>query len=623
MNRKRPLLIYDGTCGFCKRWVRRFLARTGNAFDYKPYQDVKDEFPDIPETDFERGAQLIELDNTRHSGARAMLGALALGSGPKWPLKIYQLHPIAKKVIDLVYQFIASNRSTFSLLDRWIYGTRIAPPSFAISSDLLIRTTAACFFIAFASLWVQLDGLYGPEGIAPISNLVEIVWERLGKSAIVQAPSIFWLQSSQPFLHAVCALGVFASLATLVGYIRAPGLLLLWFLYLSFLSVGSPFLNFQWDSLLLETAFLAAFLLPWSLKRVPFASRLPNRWIRWLLIYLLFRLMFASGVVKLTSNDSTWSSLTALEYHFFTQPLPTPLAWWAHQSPEFLLTVATALMFLIELILPFLFFAPHRLRLLATGATLSLQLGIMATGNYGFFNLLSIGLCLLLIDDETWQKILSRCRIQLKEIDPKCSSKSSRISRVGKIGGLTLISACILFMTGVQWFGTFRTPIELPKFLSAPYQALSSLRTVNSYGLFAVMTTERRELEIQGSQDGIEWKTYDFNWKPSETQNSLPWVAPHMPRLDWQMWFAALSAPQSPRNQWLIRTCQQLLTDSLPVGKLLARNPFPDNPPKYIRIIAYQYDFTSLKERHSSGSIWKRSYDGIYIPPITKEMFSR
>jgi hypothetical protein len=310
--------------------------------------------------------------------------------------------------------------------------------------------------------------------------------------------------------------------------------------------------------------------------------------------------MFSSGVVKLTSGDPAWRSLRALEFHFFTQPLPNPAAWFAQHLPAEILVAGCALMFVVELLLPFAFFLPRNPRLLAAWSTIALQAGIALTGNFAFFNLLSTALCLFLLDDRCWPAFL-----QKKPAPAVCVTRWMRIPVLASILLISLIPLASAF----QAIPSFIAPLARVHSLLAP------LRTVNGYGLFAVMTTQRREIIVQGSNDGHEWKTYEFRYKPGAPDRALPAVAPYQPRLDWQMWFAALGRVET--TPWFQSFLARLLEGSPEVLSLLEKNPFPDQPPKFVRAILDNYTFTTPEEREQSGAIWNREPLAIYCPPAS------
>jgi hypothetical protein len=329
--------------------------------------------------------------------------------------------------------------------------------------------------------------------------------------------------------------------------------------------------------------------------------------VLWLLRWLLFRLMFASGLVKLVSGDSTWRNLTALRFHYETQPLPTWVGWYAHQLPLIVQKVSTALMFGIELFVPWLIFAPWRWRKIACVATLSLQLLIFITGNYCFFNLLTMALCLLLLDDAALQGLLL----------PRWRRNS-----VAAPGGrkwplqATVPLTCIAVVVSLMQFGAMlRLRVPWPRPILSVYDWLVPFRTFNSYGLFAVMTTLRPEIIIEGSDDRVTWSPYEFKYKPGDPKRRPKFVEPHQPRLDWQMWFAALSDYQ--HDAWMVNFCVRLLEGSPEVLALLQRNPFPYVPPHYVRAVVYEYHFTDSATRHQTGAWWRRERKGDYLPVLT------
>ncbi|MEO6971566.1 MAG: lipase maturation factor family protein, partial [Chthoniobacterales bacterium] len=310
-----------------------------------------------------------------------------------------------------------------------------------------------------------------------------------------------------------------------------------------------------------------------------------------LIHFLLFKLMLLSGIVKLTSGDPSWWNLTALDYHYWTQPLPTVLGWWADKSPEWFKHFSTAFALVVEIGAAFLIWLPRRLRLLGCGAIVFLQILIGLTGHYAFFNLLTIALCLLLIDDAVWPG----------------ASRLTKSEPVGW-GWPVWIPAVVIVLTmpinATLIFAGFkpRTPWLRP--LEMMYGALAPFRIVNGYGLFRVMTKERPEILIEGSEDGIEWKPYEFKWKPGPLNRRPGFVEPHQPRLDWQMWFAALSDVR--QNPWFFGLVQRLLENSPDVTRLLGKNPFPDKPPRYLRAELYRYRFTTLAEHKKTGAWWQR-----------------
>jgi lipase maturation factor 1 len=383
-------------------------------------------------------------------------------------------------------------------------------------------------------------------------------------------------------------------------------LALLWLLYLSLMTVGREFLDFQWDNLLLEAGFLSIFFAP--LRLLPNLSREapPSRIVLWLLRLLLFKLMFSSGCVKLASGDPSWRHLTALTFHYFTQPLPTWIAWYANQLPLGFQKFSCVVMFAVELGAPFLMFAPRRVRFFGGSAIAFLQILILLTGNYTFFNILTLALCLLLVDDFVLQKMLPSRFAQ------RGRNKTRGRWRLALTVPLAVIFLAVSFLEIVSIFGV-RNFITYG--IAEVEGQIAPFRTINDYGLFMVMTTERHEIIVQGSDDGAHWSDYEFKYKPGDLNKRPVFIAPFQPRLDWQMWFAALGSID--QNPWFQNFCFRLLQGSPEMTALLQKNPFPDKPPRYIRAELYNYQFTNFPERRTTGAWWKRESIGEYLPPVS------
>ncbi|MGH7967178.1 MAG: lipase maturation factor family protein, partial [Limisphaerales bacterium] len=356
--------------------------------------------------------------------------------------------------------------------------------------------------------------------------------EGIGMGRFHLLPTLCWFGASDGFLKFQCGAGCGLALLLMAGVAPPLCLALMWALYLSLTTVGSDFLAFQWDNLLLEAGFLAIFFAPFQWLPNRSRARPPPRLALWLLRVLLFKLMFLSGVVKLTSGDPTWRNLTALSYHYQTQPLPTWIAWYAHQAPMWFQKLSCGLMFAIELVAPWFIFLPRRPRMAAGVALALLQLFILLTGNYTFFNWLTLALCLLLFDDFRLGRLWLR---EPHAIEPRHPSPSQVSTTPGRF---MVISVAIIFLS-VSLLQILAAFGPLPRWTSpvvAVYRWLSPFRTVNNYGLFAAMTTERPEIIIEGSTDGREWKEYEFRYKPGNLTRPPQFVAPYQPRLDWQMW---------------------------------------------------------------------------------------
>jgi hypothetical protein len=267
----------------------------------------------------------------------------------------------------------------------------------------------------------------------------------------------------------------------------------------------------------------------------------------------------------------------------------------------------------VEIIAPFFIWAPRRPRLIAAGLIIFLQIAIAVTGNYCFFNLLTIALCLLLIDDASIGRRRAAAAVSDRGYSGAPSGRAlpSRLARYGAI----VVIVVTLPINGWLIFAAFKPDADWPRPIAFVYQRLEPFRIVNGYGLFRVMTKDRREIMIEGSADGIDWLPYEFKWKPGNVMRAPGWCAPHQPRLDWQMWFAALGAPQ--QNPWFGGLIIRLLQGSQDVTQLLAHNPFPNQPPRYVRAIFYRYRFTTASEHRQTGAWWKREEVGEYLPTVS------
>jgi predicted DCC family thiol-disulfide oxidoreductase YuxK len=588
----RALLVYDADCGFCVYWARYWQKLTGNAVNYQPYQEVASQYPQIPLADFQRAVQYIASDGVA-SAAEASFLTLSHAQGRGFWLTLYRRLPGFAAMAEWIYAFIAAHRSAFYRVSLFLWGREHEPPRYDLVSFVFLRLLGLIYLAAFVSFAVQALGLIGSQGILPIAGLVKLIGSSAGVERFFVMPMLFWINASDLAIRLVCWAGAGFSLLLIFNVLPRLCLLALYVLYLSLLYGGQTFMSFQWDTFLLETGFLALLL--------SFAQK-PGIW---LLRWLLFRFMFMSGVVKLLSGDAHWWNLSALSYHFYTQPLPTPLAWYAAHWQPSVLRVLTAGVFFVELLLPFLIFCPRRLRFVAGFGVLLLQSCILITGNYNWFNLQTMLLCLLLFDDAALRKCLPQRLV--RALSQRIRQRSSKaVSIVVGAWGLLLV-----FLSLVQMDMRFGgNPPTALRYLD---QFMEPMRMTSSYGLFAVMTTERNEIIIEGSDDGIEWREYEFRYKPGDVTRRPPWNIPHQPRLDWQMWFAALDDPR--RLNWFPHFLERLLQNEPTVTGLMEKNPFAAKAPQYIRAEFYDYTFSSGEELRK-GVWWQRRSVGSYFPVV-------
>jgi predicted DCC family thiol-disulfide oxidoreductase YuxK len=597
----KPLMVFDGDCHFCRHWIERWRELTRGAVEYAPSQEVGARFPELSAAEFQNAVQFIEPDGTVSSGAAAVFRSLSYRRKAAWLARMYARVPLFARATEFAYAIVAKNRQLASAGTRLLWGD-VRRPTYFTTRAVFLRALGVIYLIAFVSLWIQIDGLIGSKGVSPIANYLPAARDYLGASAPSALPSLVWLNSSDTFLHFLCGAGAVLSALLVTGFAPALALLLLFACYLSLTVAGQSFLSFQWDILLLETGFVAMFFAPWK-WRIGGAQEPVSRVGLFLLKLLLFKLMFMSGVVKLTSGDPAWWDLTAMNFHYETQPLPTVLGWWAHQAPQWLQQFSTVFVLTVETVVPFLIWAPRRLRVTAAALLIGLQILILLTGNYAFFNLLTIALCLLLIDDRTWRRVGASSEVRF-----------SLPVRAQRYAAIAFLIATLPF-NGMLIYGGFKPDADWPRPLATAYRSIEPFRIVNGYGLFRVMTKTRPEIVIEGSADGIDWQPYEFRWKPGDLARAPRWVAPHQPRLDWQMWFAALGGLRS--NQWISGLAIGLLRNEAAVVGLLARNPFAENPPRYVRAILYEYNFTTPAERRATGEWWKRRELREFFPSVS------
>src|SRR6266480_1898818 len=620
----KPLMIWDGECLFCKMWIERWREMTAGKVDYATYQQAASQFPEIPLDQFKHAMAFIEPDGKTFFAAEAVYRSLQYRSSRKWLEWSYDHVPGFSAISESAYKFIARHRSLGSSVTRLLWGKDVRPPTYFWARRWFLRALGAIYLIAFVSLWVQVDGLIGSDGVSPVNQFLPSVHAQLGKDAYAILPTLCWFSTSNAFLHFLCGGGAVLSVLLIFGIAPALSLVALFAFYLSLTIAGQTFLSFQWDVLLLETGFLSIFLAPWRLwpreliclpGSPPPATAAPvSRAGLFLLKFLLFNLMLMSGVVKLTSGDDCWWNLTALDYHYWSQPLPTVFGWWADKSPEWFKHFSVAFCLLVEIVVPFSIWAPRRPRLMAAGLLIFLQLAIAITGNYCFFNLLTIALCLLLIDDS----ILGIERRAFRRQSFGAPGGRALPQRSCAYAGIIVI---IVTLPINAWliFSAFKPVSRPPRVLANVYERLEAFRIVNGYGLFRVMTKDRCEIVLEGSTDGIDWLPYEFKWKPGNVKRAPGWCAPHQPRLDWQMWFAALGMPRE--NPRFVALIFRLLQGSHDVNGLLANDPFADKPPRYIRSLFYRYRFTTMDELYQTGEWWKREELREYLPTRSLEEF--
>lgn len=590
---KKPLVVYDGDCGYCIYSVRYWRKLTGSSVRYQPYQDVASLYPDIPVQEFQRAVQYITPDGKVASGAEASFLTLSHHPGSGIWLRMYRKLPGFAYVSEKAYNVVSTHRNFFYTISKFCWGSDPDPTTYDMLTWIFLRLFGLIFLSAFYSFATQASGLIGSNGIIPAAEFLNAVYDQIGSQGYWLLPNVFWLNASNYMIYAVCWGGVIISILLILDIFPSVCLLFLYIFYLSLIYAGQVFMTFQWDMMLLEISIISLFLLRFRVLGI------------WLLRWMAFRFFFAAGIVKLTSGDPSWWDYTALDYHFLTQPLPTPLAWYAFYLPHSILEALTAATLIVEIPITFLFFFPRRIRFFAAFCVLSMQIGISLTGNYNFFNLTSMLLCLTMFDDAAL-----RCVIPSRFASRMRQHLSSR--RPYRITTLIAVVFAVLSITISIIQFNMRFIGNVPVWLARLNNEVAPLQMVNTYGPFAVMTKLRFEIIVEGSSDGTNWVEYNFKYKPGNIYRRPLWNIPFQPRLDWQMWFAALGPAEA--SPWFTRFLQKLLENSPEVTALLESNPFAKEPPVFVRALLYDYTYTTADEYKKTKAWWNRELIRVYFP---------
>ena len=497
-------------------------------------------------------------------------------------------------------------------------------PDRLIPRWLFLRALGIIYFSAFCSLIFQIRGLIGPEGILPADQYLAAVTQSLGHfSRLWFAPTLLWLASGSPMLRLLCWVGMAASLLLFLN-LWPRGMLAVCFLcFLSFVSAAQDFSGYQSDGMLLEAGFIALFFAPPGLRPGLGRARPPSRASLFLLQWEWFRIYFESGVVKIASGDPQWRHFTAMDEYYQNGPLPTWIGWYIQQLPHRFHAFTVYATLALELGLVWMMFLPRRWRIVLFLIVTPWEIGVILTANYTFLNYLVLSLGVLLLDDRWlahflppgWKK---RFDEGVSRIVPGGSATSRfRFHRQLNVLKLSLVSVMlvwIFYATTAPLLWMFSSAIPLPV---TPVTALEPFRIANRYGLFAIMTRGRYEIEFQGSNDGQTWTAYPFRYKPQQLSQPPGIYAPHQPRFDWNLWFASLG---SWREYPIVPNAEvRLLSNERDVLALFAGNPFPQTPPQQVRAVLWQYWFTTLAEKRATGNWWRRQFLGLYAPRLERE----
>lgn len=470
------------------------------------------------------------------------------------------------------------------------------------------------YLVGFAILIQQGIPLLGEDGIMPMARFLARVRadSESASEAFWAVPSVFWLNASDAALLAVSWLGAALALLAMLGFANAPVMFLLWLFYGSFVHAGQTFYGYGWEMLLLEAGFLGIFLVPpwkpggWLRRAGSEPRRVPALPVIWLYRWLLFRVMFGAGLIKLR-GDSCWRDLSCLVYHYETQPNPHPLSWLLHQAPPWFHALGVLANHFVEVVVPFGVFGPRRLRHWAGGFTVAFQLMLILSGNLSFLNWLTLVVALACFDDGVWRRLLpGRWARSASDV---AAAPLTRVER-----GVSIALVGLVALLSINPVANMLSPRQL---MNAGFDPL---HLVNTYGAFGSVSRERHEVVLEGalavagaSEGELVWREYEFPCKPGDPARRPCWVTPYHYRLDWQMWFAGLSRPE--RQPWIFNLVYKLLSGDRAVLSLLRSNPFPDAPPTYVRASLYRYEFT----RFGESGWWRRQRLGTYVPALTRD----
>ena len=485
------------------------------------------------------------------------------------------------------------------------------PPSdtYWLTRFLFLRLLGFIYLVAFIALARQVLPLMGTHGLLPADAFLERVREARGGgiAGFLTVPTLFWWGISDRLLQTLAGVGVGLSLLLFLGFANVPLLAALWFLYMSFVHVGQLFYGYGWEILLLETGFLAIFLAP-LLRPWPFPAALPTpRPVVWLLRWLVFRLMLGAGLIKIR-GDTCWRDLTCMFYHYETQPLPNPLSWYLHHLPGWIHRGEVLFNHFAELLVPWFVFAPARFRRLAGAVLVVFQIALILSGNLSFLNWLTITVCICCFDDGAL----------LPLAPPPLRERVAALRNATTLPGARRVAVGIL--VAVVAFLSLNPVMNMLSPGQVMNTSFEPFELVNTYGAFGSIGRQRYEVILQGTYDATpgpeaRWLDYEFPCKPGDVNRRPCVIAPYQPRLDWQIWFAAMSDIGS--EPWLVHLVYKLLTNDQAVLSLLAQSPFRQGPPRWIRAELYLYEFTRPGE--PTRAWWKRTRTAPYMPPVSAD----
>ena len=499
---------------------------------------------------------------------------------------------------------------------RRCFDWRCGAGSAVLARWIFLRALALIYFSAFYSLFFQIKGLNGPQGILPAKNYLDAITRYYGSTSYWHAPSLFWFSSSSTMLMAVTWCGIAASLLAFANLWPRFTLLASFVCFLSFVTAAGDFSSYQSDGMLLEAGFISLFFAPPGLWPGFAVQHPPSGASLWLLRWEWFRIYFESGMVKELSGDPQWRNFTAMDEYYQNGPLPTWIGYYVQHLPRWFHAASTVGTLVMELVIVSLLFFPRRLRLICFLIVTPWEIGVILTGNYAFLNYIVLALGFLLVDEVYWRRAFPARFLPSAEPVASEETEPSHPLRAGlHIGSVALSGFFLMWVAYVTTAEMMN--LVLPRALPmAPVTALEPFRIANQYGLFAVMTRGRYEIEFQGSNDGQNWQPYLFRNKPQRLNEAPGIYAPYQPRFDWNLWFASLGDWQ--QNDIVPITETRLLANDRDVLALFRSSPFGNAAPQYVRAVLYQYWFTTLEEKRRTGNWWRRNLLGVYAPALAR-----
>jgi hypothetical protein len=511
------------------------------------------------------------------------------------------------------------HRTPAQVFRRW-FDPRYGASDRLMPRWIFLRCLGLIYFSAFYSLVFQIRGLLGPEGILPAGDYLVALTKQMGASRYWFAPTLLWISSGGHTLTAICWAGMIAAVLLVLNLWPRAMLFVCFVCYLSFVAPAQDFSGYQSDGMLLEAGFIAMFFAPAGLRPGLGRASPPSRASYFLLQWEWFRIYFESGMVKLLSGEPQWRNFTAMDEYYQNGPLPTWIGWYVQHLPHAVHAFATGATLVLELGLVLMLFLPRRWRLVCFFIVTAWQVPVILTANYTFLNYLVLVLGFLLLDDRFCLRVMpARWRVRLQpQLEPEQAAVEEAWNphpfTALKLALTSVVLSWIFYATVAQLVWMLRPHLPLPL---SPVIALEPFRIANRYGLFAVMTRGRYDIEFQGSDDGQTWKTYSFKYKPQDPAQKPRIYAPYQPRLDWNLWFASLGSWRE--NLFVVSTEERLLAGSKDVLALFDGNPFPNAPPKEVRAVLWQYWFTSMAEKGATGMWWRREYIGVYAPVLERD----